>query len=72
MTCAKIRVLDGCALKRIMECGIVIAVIRSDEPNADRTNIFLLRESPTFFQRCNGTATREISAMRSATQETKT
>jgi hypothetical protein len=43
-------------------------VIRSDAPNAERTNIFLLCESPTFFQNCRGVATRDVSATMSAVQ----
>lgn len=52
--------------KRITERGMVVAVIRIDAPNEDKTNIFLLRESPTFFQICSGAATREKSAKTSA------
>jgi hypothetical protein len=66
LTCAKIILLRAPVLKRSIECGIVIAVIRSDELNAERTNIFLPRESLAFFQRYSGTATREISAITSA------
>lgn len=43
-----------------------MAVIRSDAPNTERINIFVLCESPTFFQSCRGVATREISATMSA------
>jgi len=53
-------------LKRIIEWGMVMAVIIIDAPNEDRTNIFLLRESPTFFQRYTGAATREKSEITSA------
>lgn len=56
-------------LNRIIECGIVITVIRNDELIADMTKIFLPRESPTFFQRCTGIATRETSAMISAAED---
>jgi hypothetical protein len=59
-------VVSFMGLKRIIEWGMVIAVIRIDAPNEDSINIFLLRESPTFFQSCSGAATREKSAMTSA------
>lgn len=43
-----------------------MTVMRSDAPNAERTNIFLLCESTAFFQNCIDAATREISATTSA------
>lgn len=46
-----------------------MTVIRRDAPNADWTNICLLRESPTLLQRYSGAATREISAMTSAAKK---
>ena len=66
LTCEKMRMPCVWGLMRSMECGIVTAVIRSDEQNADRSRIFWPRESPTFFQRCTGTATSAISAITSA------
>jgi hypothetical protein len=59
-------VLRKWVLKSIIECGIVITVIRIDELIVDIIKIFLPRESPTFFQRCSGTTTREVSATTSA------
>jgi hypothetical protein len=49
-TCANMSVVWQMGPKSIIDWGIVIAVIRSDAPNAERTNIFLLRESPTSFK----------------------
>jgi len=66
LTCAKMSEEGVWILKRVIECGIVIAVSRSDELNADRTRIFLPRESPESFHRCTGKATRAISATTSA------
>lgn len=66
MTCAKMRVVSFMGLKRIIEWGMVMAVIIIDAPNEDMINIFWLRESPTFLQSCSGAATREKSAMTSA------
>lgn len=66
MTCAKMSVVSFMGLKRIIEWGMVMAVIMIDAPNEDRTIIFLLRESPTFLQSCSGAAMREKSAMTSA------
>jgi hypothetical protein len=43
-----------------------MAMFRSDALKADRTSIFVLRESPTLLQRYSGAATRKISAMTSA------
>jgi hypothetical protein len=68
LTCANMSVVSTMGLKSSIEWGIVKMVIRSDAPNAERTNIFLLRESPTFFKRCRGAATRETSATISAVQ----
>jgi hypothetical protein len=65
LTCAKMSVVSVKGLKRIIEWGMVMAVIIIDAPNEDRTNIFLLRESPTFFQRYTGAATREKSEITS-------
>jgi hypothetical protein len=66
LMCANMSVVSTMGLKSNIERGIVMAVIRNDAPNAERTNIFLLRESPTFFKRCRGAATRETSATMSA------
>ena len=63
LTCPKTSTERLWGLKSIIECGIVMVVIRSDAPNADRTKIFLLRENATFFQSCSGAAVRETSAM---------
>lgn len=63
LTCAKIIGVVLGILKRTIECGIVMAVIRRDALNADRISIFLRRGNLMFFQRSNGIATREKSAM---------
>lgn len=65
LTCAKISVISVTGLKRITAWGMVITVIRIDAPNEDTTNIFLLRESPVFFKRCSGAATRAESEIMS-------
>lgn len=52
--------------KSIMEWGIVMIVIKSDEANAEIIIILLLRERLNFFQNCSGTTMRERSATTSA------
>jgi hypothetical protein len=54
--------------KSMMEWGIVMTVIKSDEANAEIIMILLLRERLKFFQNCNGTIMRERSATTSATR----
>ena len=71
LTCEKTSVVRSMGLKRSIDWGMVITVMRSDAPNTERTNIFLLRESPTFFQRNRGAATRERSARMSAAEVEK-
>jgi len=66
LMCAKMILAGIWVLKMVMVCGIVTTVIKSDELNADRTKIFLPRDSLRFFQRCSGTITREVSETTSA------
>lgn len=65
LTCAKRSGVALEILKRIIECGIVMTVINIDALNADMISIFLRRGNLISFQRCNGAATREVSAMTS-------
>jgi hypothetical protein len=52
--------------KSIMEWGIVMTVMKSDEANAEMIIILLLRERLKFFQNCSGTTMRQRSATTSA------
>jgi hypothetical protein len=74
LTCANMIVVPPWKLMSIILWGIVTAVIKSDAPNADNINIFLLRESPMSLQSSSGAATRTTSAMTSAagTHEVRT
>lgn len=66
---AKMSVVAVWPMTRYTEWRMVIMVISRDAPNADWTNICLLRESPTLLQRYSGAATRETSAMISAAKK---
>lgn len=66
LTCAKRSGVSLWILKRIIECGIVMTVIRIVALNADMMSIFLRRGNLRFLQRCKGAATRKVSAMTSA------
>jgi hypothetical protein len=68
LTCAKMIVTISTLriLIRMIEWGIVTAVIRIDELKEDKTSIFVLRESPAFLQSFSGVTTRTKSAMTSA------
>lgn len=60
LTCAMMSVVSEADRKSIMEWGIVMTVMKSDEANAEMIIILLLRERLKFFQNCSGTQPEQM------------